>query len=109
MFLLDLGPHLEASRKIPDLKEILLIGFFSADSLRDFLAKKQQSFSHVPIRYALRKHGRAEPLHRYLNEGQALGTAGGLFKFRKEVIATTFAAPGSRSCRFSRATRRRLL
>lgn len=63
--------HIEACKKIPDLKEIILIGFYqSSESLSKFITNAQQEFS-IPIRY--------------LQEFQPLGTAGGLYHFRDQI------------------------
>lgn len=63
--------HIEACKKIPDLKEIILIGFYqSSESLSKFISGAQQEFN-IPIRY--------------LQEFQPLGTAGGLYHFRDQI------------------------
>ncbi|XP_015773701.1 PREDICTED: mannose-1-phosphate guanyltransferase alpha-B-like [Acropora digitifera] len=63
--------HIEACVKIPELKEIILIGFYqSSDSLSKFISSAQQEFN-IPIRY--------------LQEFQPLGTAGGLYHFRDQI------------------------
>lgn len=63
--------HIEACTKIPELKEIILLGFYqSSEILSKFIASAQQEFN-VPIRY--------------LQEFQPLGTAGGLYHFRDQI------------------------
>ncbi|XP_067018748.1 mannose-1-phosphate guanyltransferase alpha-A-like [Acropora muricata] len=63
--------HIEACVKIPELKEIILIGFYqSSESLSKFISSAQQEFN-IPIRY--------------LQEFQPLGTAGGLYHFRDQI------------------------
>lgn len=63
--------HIEACKKILDLKEIILIGFYqSSESLSRFIQNAQQEFN-IPIRY--------------LQEFQPLGTAGGIYHFRDQI------------------------
>jgi mannose-1-phosphate guanylyltransferase len=63
--------HIEACCKVPNLKEILMIGFFQMnDALSSFLAVVQQEYK-VNIRY--------------LQEYTALGTAGGIYHFRDQI------------------------
>ncbi|CAG5128834.1 unnamed protein product, partial [Candidula unifasciata] len=64
--------HLEACSQIPDLTEILIIGFYQpSDVIRKFLNDSQLEF-HVQIRY--------------LQEYTALGTAGGIYHFRDQIL-----------------------
>ncbi|XP_072436161.1 mannose-1-phosphate guanylyltransferase regulatory subunit alpha-A-like [Chiloscyllium punctatum] len=64
--------HIEACAKVPNLKEILLIGFYQpSDELNRFLSSAQQEFK-VCIRY--------------LQEYIALGTGGGLYHFRDQIL-----------------------
>jgi mannose-1-phosphate guanylyltransferase len=63
--------HLNACKKIEGLTEILLLGFFPPKPFEDFIADNKANYP-VPIRY--------------LQEQQSLGTAGGLYKFRKEIL-----------------------
>ncbi|CAH1790572.1 unnamed protein product [Owenia fusiformis] len=64
--------HIEACSQVPDLKEILLIGFYQPnEALTRFIANAQSEFSvHI----------------RYLQEFTALGTAGGLYHFRDQIL-----------------------
>lgn len=65
--------HIEACCKVPDLKEILLIGFYQYQ-LNDALSNFISSISHdykIGIRY--------------LQEYEALGTAGGIYHFRDQI------------------------
>ncbi|XP_059167206.1 mannose-1-phosphate guanyltransferase alpha-B-like isoform X2 [Physella acuta] len=64
--------HIEACSKVPDLKEILVIGFYQRnDALNQFITQSQQEFQ-IQIRY--------------LQEYTALGTAGGLYHFRDQIL-----------------------
>ncbi|ORY48244.1 nucleotide-diphospho-sugar transferase [Rhizoclosmatium globosum] len=64
--------HVNALAKIPGMKEILLVGFFEKEVFDRFLADVQSEFSTVSIRY--------------LREYQSLGTGGGLYHFRDEIL-----------------------
>ncbi|XP_021253144.1 mannose-1-phosphate guanyltransferase alpha isoform X2 [Numida meleagris] len=65
--------HIEACAKVPGLKEILLMGFYQPhEALSRFLAAAQQEF-RIPIRY--------------LQEYAALGTGGGIYHFRDQILA----------------------
>ncbi|KAI9343911.1 nucleotide-diphospho-sugar transferase [Zopfochytrium polystomum] len=64
--------HVAALAKVPGMKEILLIGFFENNVFDRFLTSVQMEFNHVSIRY--------------LREYQALGTGGGLYHFRDEIL-----------------------
>ncbi|OCT63391.1 mannose-1-phosphate guanyltransferase alpha-B isoform X1 [Xenopus laevis] len=65
--------HIEACSKVPNLKEILLIGFYQPnEALSSFLLKAQQEFK-VAIRY--------------LQEYSALGTGGGIYHFRDQILS----------------------
>ncbi|XP_018092963.1 mannose-1-phosphate guanyltransferase alpha-A isoform X1 [Xenopus laevis] len=65
--------HIEACSKVPNLKEILLIGFYQPnEALNSFLLKAQQEFK-VAIRY--------------LQEYSALGTGGGIYHFRDQILS----------------------
>ncbi|KAJ1567965.1 Proteasome subunit alpha type-2 [Cladochytrium tenue] len=64
--------HVAALAKVPGIKEILLIGFFENNVFDRFLLDIQMEFKHVVIRY--------------LREYQALGTGGGLYHFRNEIL-----------------------
>uniref|UniRef100_A0A8D0HKT8 GDP-mannose pyrophosphorylase A n=1 Tax=Sphenodon punctatus TaxID=8508 RepID=A0A8D0HKT8_SPHPU len=58
---------------VPNMKEILLIGFYQPnESLSRFLFSAQQEFK-IPIRY--------------LQEYAALGTGGGIYHFRDQILA----------------------
>lgn len=65
--------HIEACCKIPNLKEILLIGFYqyqSNDALSNFISSMAQEYK-ISIRY--------------LQEYAPLGTAGGIYHFRDQI------------------------
>ncbi|XP_057223595.1 mannose-1-phosphate guanyltransferase alpha isoform X2 [Malurus melanocephalus] len=65
--------HIEACAKVPGLKEILLMGFYQPnEALSRFLVSAQQEFK-IPIRY--------------LQEYAALGTGGGIYHFRDQILA----------------------
>ncbi|KAJ3173364.1 Proteasome subunit alpha type-2 [Geranomyces variabilis] len=64
--------HVAALAKVPGMKEILVIGFFENSVFDRFLTEVQMEFPEVPIRY--------------LREYQALGTAGGIFHFRDQIV-----------------------
>ncbi|KAL5005613.1 hypothetical protein ScPMuIL_016771 [Solemya velum] len=64
--------HIEACVKIPEMKEIILIGFYQPnDALNKFIMDVQQTFK-IQVRY--------------LQEYTALGTAGGLYHFRDQIL-----------------------
>ncbi|XP_078481478.1 LOW QUALITY PROTEIN: mannose-1-phosphate guanylyltransferase regulatory subunit alpha-like [Ciona intestinalis] len=65
--------HIEACCQVPEIKEILLIGFFPlSDELKSFLEYAKKQFA---------------PSIRYLQEYTSLGTAGGLYHFRDQIGA----------------------
>ncbi|XP_026464028.1 mannose-1-phosphate guanyltransferase alpha-like, partial [Ctenocephalides felis] len=59
--------HVEACVCIPNLEEILIIGFYSASQISQFISDMQHEYQ-IKIRY--------------LQEFTALGTAGGMYHFR---------------------------
>ncbi|CAB3980282.1 Mannose-1-phosphate guanyltransferase alpha [Paramuricea clavata] len=64
--------HIEACSKVPNMKEIVLIGYYQQnESLSRFIASVQHEFN-VPVRY--------------LQEFQPLGTVGGLYHFRDQIM-----------------------
>jgi mannose-1-phosphate guanylyltransferase len=74
--------HLSALRKVPSIKEVLLIGFYEESVFKDFIKDASVQFPQWTIKYlplGLR-------LTRYLREYQALGTAGGLYLFRDAIL-----------------------
>uniref|UniRef100_A0A8C1GLH9 GDP-mannose pyrophosphorylase Ab n=1 Tax=Cyprinus carpio TaxID=7962 RepID=A0A8C1GLH9_CYPCA len=65
--------HIEACAQVPDMKEIILIGFYQPnDELNRFISSSQQEFK-IPIRY--------------LQEFAALGTGGGIYHFRDQILS----------------------
>ncbi|KAI5152614.1 Mannose-1-Phosphate Guanyltransferase Alpha [Manis pentadactyla] len=65
--------HIEACAQVPGMQEILLIGFYQPDEpLSRFLEAAQQEFN-LPVRY--------------LQEFVPLGTGGGLYHFRDQILA----------------------
>ncbi|EGC28640.1 mannose-1-phosphate guanylyltransferase [Dictyostelium purpureum] len=63
--------HIEAAAKVPEMKEIILIGFFKETVLRKFIEETSKQLN-ISIRY--------------INEDKVLGTAGGLFSFREQIL-----------------------
>ncbi|XP_050771893.1 mannose-1-phosphate guanyltransferase alpha isoform X1 [Gopherus flavomarginatus] len=65
--------HIEACTKVPSMKEIVLVGFYQPnEALSRFLVSAQQEFK-IPIRY--------------LQEYAALGTGGGIYHFRDQILS----------------------
>ncbi|KAL4218726.1 hypothetical protein ACF0H5_021314 [Mactra antiquata] len=65
--------HVEAAAQVEGMKEVILIGFYQPnDSLNRFITQAQQQFK-IQIRY--------------LQEYTALGTAGGIYHFRDQILA----------------------
>nr|XP_033801281.1 mannose-1-phosphate guanyltransferase alpha [Geotrypetes seraphini] len=65
--------HIEACSQVPNMKEILLVGFYQPnESLNKFLVAAQQEFK-IPVRY--------------LQEYAALGTGGGIYHFRDQILS----------------------
>ncbi|SAL95921.1 hypothetical protein [Absidia glauca] len=64
--------HLAALSKVQGLQEVLIIGFFEDNVFARFLDEAASEFPHLHIRY--------------LREYQSLGTAGGLYHFRDEIL-----------------------
>ncbi|KAI8381516.1 nucleotide-diphospho-sugar transferase [Radiomyces spectabilis] len=64
--------HLAALSKVNGLKEVLIIGFFEDHVFSRFIDEASNEFPHLHIRY--------------LREYQSLGTAGGLYHFRDEIL-----------------------
>ncbi|KAG8000758.1 Mannose-1-phosphate guanyltransferase alpha-A [Nibea albiflora] len=65
--------HIEACAKVPNMKEILLVGFYQPnEELNRFLCNAQQEFK-ISIRY--------------LQEYAALGTGGGIYHFRDQIVS----------------------
>lgn len=62
--------HIEACAAVPDIREILLLGYFPAQQLQQFVAD-------MIAQYKIRI--------RYLQEYHALGTAGGIYHFRDQI------------------------
>ncbi|TSK62569.1 Mannose-1-phosphate guanyltransferase alpha-B [Bagarius yarrelli] len=65
--------HIEACAKVRNMKEIILIGFYQPnEELNRFIASAQQEFK-LSIRY--------------LQEFAALGTGGGIYHFRDQILS----------------------
>jgi len=65
--------HIEACSKVPDIKEVLLLGFYPASEMASFVADMNKEHQEVSVRY--------------LQEYAPLGTAGGLHHFRDQIRA----------------------
>ncbi|ESO94642.1 hypothetical protein LOTGIDRAFT_227373 [Lottia gigantea] len=64
--------HIAACSKVKEIKEIILIGFYQPnDALNKFITSSQKEF-RIQIRY--------------LQEYTALGTAGGIYHFRDQIL-----------------------
>ncbi|KAL3853966.1 hypothetical protein ACJMK2_013267 [Sinanodonta woodiana] len=64
--------HIEAASKVPNMKEIILIGFYQAqEDLTKFIINVQHEFK-IQVRY--------------LQEYTSLGTAGGIYHFRDQIL-----------------------
>jgi mannose-1-phosphate guanylyltransferase len=71
---IPLVQHLiEACVHVPNLKEILILGYYPAEDLATFLSEISPLYSQVKIRY--------------LQEYARLGTAGGIYHFRDQIRA----------------------
>ncbi|KAL1914190.1 uncharacterized protein VTP21DRAFT_9689 [Calcarisporiella thermophila] len=64
--------HLRALSHVPDLREVLIIGFFEDYIFARLIDDAAREFPNMPVRY--------------LREYTALGTAGGLYHFRDEIL-----------------------
>ncbi|KAJ1947908.1 hypothetical protein GGF37_000055 [Kickxella alabastrina] len=64
--------QIKALSEVRDLKEIILIGFFEDFIFRPFLGKCQEEFPTITFKY--------------LREYSQLGTAGGFFHFRDQIM-----------------------
>ncbi|KRX85189.1 Mannose-1-phosphate guanyltransferase alpha-B [Trichinella sp. T6] len=87
--------HIEALTKIPGLKEILFIGFYQPnDHWATFISDIQGQYSTVNIRYLVcccfyfiyHLYCECDFFQRYLQEFAPLGTAGGIYHFRDQIL-----------------------
>ncbi|CAL4134090.1 unnamed protein product [Meganyctiphanes norvegica] len=62
--------HIEACAAVPDIKEVLLLGYFPVQQIQQFV-------TDMMAQYKIRI--------RYLQEYTALGTAGGIYHFRDQI------------------------
>ena len=62
----------QAVTKVPEIKEVFIVGYYEESVFRDFMKDQSKAFPHITIRY--------------LREYQALGTAGGLYHFRDQIL-----------------------
>ncbi|KAI9859175.1 MAG: Proteasome subunit alpha type-2 [Vezdaea acicularis] len=63
---------LTAIAKVPEIKEVFLIGYYEENVFRDFIKDSGKEYPNITIKY--------------LREYQALGTAGGLYHFRDAIL-----------------------
>ncbi|KAK0629324.1 nucleotide-diphospho-sugar transferase [Bombardia bombarda] len=63
---------LKAIEKVPSIHEVYLIGYYDESIFFQFLQEASKEFPHLSIKY--------------LREYQALGTAGGLYHFRDNIL-----------------------
>lgn len=63
---------LTALAKVPSIQEVCMIGYYDESVFRDFIKDAASSFPNIHIKY--------------LREYQALGTAGGLYHFRDQIL-----------------------
>lgn len=64
--------HISSLARLPGMREILLIGFFENSVFDRFIMETSIEFPHVSFRY--------------LREYQSLGTGGGVYHFRDEIL-----------------------
>jgi mannose-1-phosphate guanylyltransferase len=63
---------LSAVVKVPEIKEVFIVGYYEESVFRDFIKDASKNFPHLSIKY--------------LREYEALGTAGGLYHFRDAIL-----------------------
>lgn len=63
--------HIEALAKVEDLRDVLLLGFYPAAEMAEFVHEMNRQFTTLNIRY--------------FQEYTSLGTAGGLYHFRDQI------------------------
>ncbi|KAL9082489.1 MAG: hypothetical protein Q9159_006375 [Coniocarpon cinnabarinum] len=61
-----------AITKVADIKEVFIVGYYEESVFRDFIKDQGKDHPQITIRY--------------LREYQALGTAGGLYHFRDQIL-----------------------
>ncbi|KAF2097761.1 GDP-mannose pyrophosphorylase A [Rhizodiscina lignyota] len=61
-----------AITKVPEIKEVFIVGYYDETVFRDFIKDSSKAFPQISIKY--------------LREYQALGTAGGLYHFRDAIL-----------------------
>lgn len=57
---------------MPEIREVFIVGYYEENVFRDFIKDSAKAFPHITVRY--------------LREYQALGTAGGLYHFRDQIL-----------------------
>ncbi|KAG9292846.1 hypothetical protein G9A89_016208 [Geosiphon pyriformis] len=82
--------HLEALSKVEGLREVLLVGFYEDSVFSSFLEEAAREFPKVNVRY--------------LREYTSLGTAGGIYHFRDQIMRGDldqfFVLNGDVACNF---------
>ncbi|TKR92597.1 hypothetical protein L596_007222 [Steinernema carpocapsae] len=63
--------HIDQLCRLPELKEVILLGFYPADQFQVFLQHCENAY-RVPVQY--------------IEETESLGTAGGLVRFRDQLL-----------------------
>lgn len=63
---------MKALAKVPEVREVILVGYYDETVFRDLIKDSQKDFPQLRIQY--------------LREYQALGTAGGLYHFRDAIL-----------------------
>jgi mannose-1-phosphate guanylyltransferase len=61
-----------AVAKVPEIKEVFIVGYYDEATFRDFIKDMSRAFPHISTKY--------------LREYEALGTAGGLYHFRDAIM-----------------------
>lgn len=61
-----------ALAKVPEIKEVFIVGYYDEAVFRDFIKDASNAFPHISVKY--------------LREYEALGTAGGLYHFRDVIL-----------------------
>lgn len=78
--------HIAALAAVPDMKEILLIGFYEPDLFQPFIQTVSADFPTITVRQVLSDGRGLFSFFRYLREYQSLGTGGGLYHFRDQLL-----------------------
>jgi mannose-1-phosphate guanylyltransferase len=79
---------LAAMAKVPGLTEVIIIGFYEDAAMAGFVKESKREFPNIAIRYSyhrLIKVPQADSS--YLREYRPLGTAGGLYHCKSEIVS----------------------